>query len=171
VVAQGGSPESVMIIYDRIKLDHDAAREIIAQLQATTSRAWKTRRELFDRLKLDMWVHHKIEEAVFYSHLRAGNEMHAEAMEALNEHHTANGLFEELDTFPVDSEEWLMKFKALSELVDHHMQEEETDFFKSARRILPSAAAQLMGERFDSRKKVVLAALTPLDVDKELETA
>jgi hypothetical protein len=122
VVAQGGSPESVMIIYDRIKLDHDAAREIIAQLQATTSRAWKTRRELFDRLKLDMWVHHKIEEAVFYSHLRAGNEMHAEAMEALNEHHTANGLFEELVTFPVDSEEWLMKFKALSELVDLHVE-------------------------------------------------
>jgi hypothetical protein len=153
-----------MDIYERIKQDHDAAREVIAKIKETTSRAWKTRRELFDHLKLDMWVHHKVEEAVFYSHLRAGKEMHGEAMEAVNEHHTANGLFEELDTFPVDSEEWLMKFKALSELVDHHMKEEEEDFFKKAKKVIPKNIAEMMGQRFDQRKKVVMAALTPLDV-------
>ncbi len=160
-----------MLIYDRIRQDHDEAREMIARLKDTTSRAWKARRDLFDRLKLEMWVHHKVEEAVFYAHLRAGDDMHGEAMEALNEHHTANGLFEELDTFPVDSEEWLMKFKALSELVDHHMTEEEDEFFKTARRIIPTDVAELMGERFDARKKVVLAALKPLDVAAEMEKA
>jgi hemerythrin-like domain-containing protein len=154
-------------IYDRITQDHDAAREVIGQIKETTSRAVKTRKELFDHLKLDMWVHHKVEEAVFYSYLRAGKEMHGEAMEAINEHHTANGLFEELDTFPVDSEEWLMKFKALSELVDHHMKEEEEDFFKKAKKVLSKEQAELMGQRFDQRKKVVMAALMPLDV-KEL---
>lgn len=159
-----------MNIYDRIKQDHDAARDVIAKLKASTPRAWKTRRELFDHLKLDMWVHHKVEEAVFYSHLRAGDDMHGEAMEAYNEHHMANGVFEELDTFPVDSEEWGMKFKALSELVEHHMKEEEEDFFKKAKKVIPKEIADLMGERFDQRKRVVMAALMPLDVKEMAKT-
>lgn len=158
-----------MNIYDRIKQDHDAAREVIAKLKESTPRAWKTRRELFDHLKLDMWVHHKVEEAVFYSHLRAHDDMHGEAMEAYNEHHMANGVFEELDTFPVDSEEWGMKFKALSELVEHHMEEEENDFFKKARKLLSKEVADLMGERFDQRKRVVMAALMPLDVKEAVK--
>lgn len=158
-----------MNIFDRIKQDHDAARDVIEKLKATTPRAWKTRRELFDKLKIDMWAHHKIEEAVFYSHLRAGKDMHGEAMEAYNEHHMANGVFEELDTFPVDSEEWMMKFKALCELVEHHMKEEEEDFFPAAKKIIPKEVAALMGEAFDRRKEAVLAAMRPLDVERAME--
>ena len=160
-----------MNIFDRIKQDHDEAREIIEKLKATTPRAEKTRRQLFDDLKLEMWVHHKVEEAVFYSFLRETKDMHGEAMEAYNEHHMANGVFEELDTFPVDSEEWGMKFKALSELVTHHMDEEEKDFFPMAKKLIKPDMAKLMGERFDARKRVVLAALQPLNMKAEMEKA
>lgn len=160
-----------MNIFDRIKQDHDHTREVIEKLKATTARAQKTRRELFDDLKLEMWVHHKVEEAVFYAFLRESKDMHGEAMEAYNEHHMANGVFEELDTFPVDSEEWGMKFKALCELVEHHMKEEEEDFFPAARKLISADIAKLMGERFDARKRVVLAALRPLDVETEVEKA
>lgn len=151
-----------MNIYSRIKKDHDEAREIIAALKDSTPRAFKKRRELFDKLKLDMWAHHKVEEAVFYAHLRDDTKMSGEAYEALNEHHVANGLLEELDTFPVDSEEWGVKFATLAELIDHHMKEEENDFFPAAREILSDDVAKLMGERFEARKKVVLAAITPM---------
>ena len=160
-----------MDIFERIKLDHDEAREVMGKLKETTPRAEKTRRQLFDQLKLDMWVHHKVEEAVLYSHLRGSSEMHGEAMEAYNEHHMANGVFEELDTFPVNSEEWGMKFKALCELVEHHMDEEEEDFFPAAKKLIPADVAKLMGDRFDSRKRIVMAALEPLDVKAELEKA
>lgn len=160
-----------MNIFDRIKQDHDAAREVIEKLKATTPRAHKTRTELFNHLKIDMWVHHKVEEAVFYSYLRAGKDMHGEAMEAYNEHHMANGVFEELDTFPVDSEEWGMKFKALCELVEHHMKEEERDFFPAAKKIIPADIAKLMGAEFDARKLSVVASLESLDVKAAMEKA
>ncbi len=160
-----------MNIYDRIKQDHDAARKVITQLKATTPEEGKQRQKLFDHLKIEMWVHHKVEEAVFYSYLRAGDDMHGEAMEAYNEHHMANGVFEELDTFPVDSEEWGMKFKALCELVEHHMDEEEEDFFPEARKTISDEVADLMGEEFDSRKAAALAALAPLKVSKQMEKA
>lgn len=156
-----------MNIFDRIKQDHDAARDVISQLKDTTERAEKTRQKLFDHFKLDMWVHHKVEEAVFYSILRGTKDMHADAMEAYNEHHMANGMIEELDTFPVNSEEWHVKFKALTELVEHHMEEEEEDFFPAAKKLLNKETQDLMGERFDQRKKVVMAALAPLELENE----
>lgn len=155
-----------MNIFDRIKQDHDEAREVMSKLKDTTERAKKTRQDLFNHFKLDMWVHHKVEEAVFYSILRETKEMHGDSMEAYNEHHIANGMIEELDTFPVDSEDWLVKFKALTELVEHHMDEEEEEFFPTAKKLLDKETQDLMGERFDQRKKVVMAALAPLEVEK-----
>lgn len=151
-----------MDIYERIKADHDQARELMASLGDTTARAVKTRKAAFETFKLDMWAHHKVEEAVFYAFLLEGTDMRGDSFEALNEHHVANGLIEELDTIPVDSEEWGMKFKALCELVSHHIDEEEKDFFPKARKIIPADVATLMGERFDDRKAAVLAAISPM---------
>ena len=159
-----------MDIFDRIKQDHDHAREVMKKIKESTARAEKTRLKLFGEFKLDMWAHHKVEEAVFYSYLRDDTKMSDDSYEALNEHHVANGLLEELDTFPVDSDEWGVKFGALSELVEHHMDEEEDDFFPKAKKLLSKEQAALMGKRFDARKKVVLAAIMPLD-ESELESA
>ena len=159
-----------MNIFDRIKQDHDHARELMEKLKETTPRAEKTRRKLFDEFKLEMWVHHKVEEAVFYDFLRDDTKMSKDSYEALNEHHVGNGLLEELDTFPVNSEEWGVKFGAMSEMIEHHMEEEEEDFFPKAKKMLSKDQVELMGERFDSRKKVVLAALTPLK-ESEIEAA
>jgi hemerythrin-like domain-containing protein len=159
-----------MNIFDRIKKDHDDAREVMSKLKDTTARAEKTRLELFTTFKNDMWAHHKVEEAVFYSFLRDDTEMSKDSYEALNEHHVANGLLEELDTFPVTSEEWGVKFGALSEIIEHHMDEEEDDFFPTAKKLLSKETADLMGARFDARKKVVLAAIMPMD-EKEFEAA
>ena len=157
-----------MDIYARIKQDHDHAREVMEKIKDTTARAEKTRLKLFGEFKLDMWAHHKVEEAVFYSFLRDDTSMSKDSYEALNEHHVANGLLEELDTFPGDSEEWGVKFGALSELIEHHIDEEEKDFFPKAKKLLSKEQANLMGSRFDARKKVVLAAIMPMSED-ELE--
>ncbi len=153
-----------MNIYDRIKQDHDDARELMAEIKDTSDQAVKTRRRLFDRFKREMWVHHKLEEAVFYNTLSRHRETRDEAFEAVNEHHVANGLLEELDSVPVDSPEWASKFGVLTELVEHHMDEEEEETFAEAREVLDKEAAETMGEKFDSRKKVVMAAMEPLDL-------
>jgi len=153
-----------MNIYDRIKKDHDEARELMSEIKETSDQAVKTRQRLFDRFKREMWVHHKLEEAVFYNTLAKSRQTRDEAFEAINEHHVANGLLEELDSVPVDSPEWASKFGVLSELVEHHMDEEEEETFAEARELLNDEDAETMGEKFDSRKKVVIAAMQPLDL-------
>jgi Hemerythrin HHE cation binding domain len=153
-----------MKIYDRIKQDHDEARELMSRIKDTSERAAKTRQKLFNTFKIEMWVHHKVEEAVFYTTLAKRRKTRAEAFEAINEHHVANGLLEELDSMPVDSAEWASKFGVLCELIEHHMEEEEDETFGEARETLSDDDAEAMGKSFDSRKKVVLAAMQPLEL-------
>ncbi len=96
--------------------------------------------------------------------------MSNDSYEALNEHHVANGILEELDTFPVNSDEWGVKFGALTELIEHHIKEEEDDFFPKAKKLLSKEQAKLMGESFDARKNAVFAAITPMN-EHELDDA
>lgn len=149
-------------IFDRIKQDHDKARELIAEIEATTDRAAKKREELFETFKLDLWSHNKVEEATFYSRLESkGDE--DESLEAKNEHHMVNSLLEELDTMPKDNKEWSQKFHSMVELLEHHMEEEEEEFFELGRKEFSKDEAEELGKRFDARKKVVMPALTPVD--------
>ena len=149
-------------IYDRIKQDHDKARDLIKQIEDTTNRAAKKRQELFDAFKLDLWSHNKVEEATFYATLEKKGDTE-ESLEAKNEHHMVNSMLEELDTMPKDNEEWGMKFHALAELLEHHMDEEEDEFFELAHKELSDEEAEELGKRFDSRKKVVVPAIEPVD--------
>tara|TARA_R110002073_G_scaffold242601_2_gene404738 strand:+ start:1486 stop:1944 length:459 start_codon:yes stop_codon:yes gene_type:complete len=149
-------------IFTRIKEDHDKARELISEIEATTDRAAKKREELFEKFKIDLWSHNKVEEATFYSKLTAkGDE--DESLEAKNEHHMVNALLEELDTMPKDNKEWAQKFHTMVELLEHHMEEEEDEFFELGRKEFSKEEAEELGKKFDARKKVVMPALSPVE--------
>lgn len=148
-------------IYARIKADHDHARELMEKIVDTNNSAEKTRRRLFDEFKIDIWTHHKVEEATFYAQLRKEGE-DEEAFEAYNEHHMANNLVEELATMAMMNDPWLQKFKTLKELLEHHMEEEEEEFFEIARKEIDPARAEALGQWFDERKRAAAEAITPI---------
>ncbi|MGJ3230572.1 MAG: hemerythrin domain-containing protein [Oceanicaulis sp.] len=148
-------------IYKEIKADHDHARDLMGRIMDTSNQASKQRAELFEEFKLDMWSHNKIEEALLYQPLREAKETRGEAMEALNEHHVAGGLIEELDAMPKDSDAWIGKFSALKDMIEHHMQEEENEVFPDAKNVIKEDRAEELGDKFQSRKNVVVPALKP----------
>lgn len=148
-------------IYQEIKADHDKARDLMGKIMDTSNQASKQREELFEQFKLDMWSHNKIEEALLYQPLREAKETRGEAMEALNEHHVAGGLIEELDAMPKDSEAWIGKFSALKDMLEHHMDEEENEVFSDAKNVIKEERAEELGDKFQSRKNVVVPALKP----------
>ncbi|GJL98197.1 MAG: hypothetical protein DHS20C06_20140 [Hyphobacterium sp.] len=148
-------------IFDRIKKDHDAARALVDEIEATTDKAGKQREALFETFKIELWTHNKVEEATFYARLESKGE-EDESLEAKNEHHMLNSLIEELDTMPKDNVEWGQKFHALAELLSHHMDEEEEEFFELGRKEFSESEAEKLGEQFDTRKKAVKPALAPV---------
>jgi hemerythrin-like domain-containing protein len=152
----------IMDIYAQLKSDHDQLKRFLSWIEDAGDRAVKKRETLFQEFKLALLVHSKVEEAVFYSQIKFYPELKTLELEAENEHRIAALLLDELNTMPKDSPEWAAKFVLLKEMLEHHIEEEEKEIFKKARRILSTELVQDLGDRMQNRSQLVRAALEPI---------
>jgi len=139
-----------------LKHDHDEVEAIFKKLEPTTERAVKTREELFAKLKRELDVHSHIEEQIFYPVLKKESETREITLEGYEEHHVIKMLLGELEVMPVGSEQWAAKLKVLQENVEHHVEEEEDDMFKSAREVLSKEQLNELGARMEAEKTRML---------------
>src|SRR5215213_5155810 len=79
--------------------------------------------------------HAAVEEQVFYPALRqADEELEAEVLEALEEHHAAKLTLAELEKLPPTAERFRAKMLVLISSVREHVEEEEGQLFDHARK-------------------------------------
>jgi len=148
---------------DAIKLltqDHRTVRELLTQLEATTTRAVKKRADLLSEIAVQLKAHTTIEEELFYPAFRAAGDKSDDAMmyfEALEEHRAAGDLvLPDLQGTPTDSEKFSGRAKVLKELVEHHADEEEKEMFKRAKKLMDTAELKTLGEQMETRKAELL---------------
>jgi iron-sulfur cluster repair protein YtfE (RIC family) len=146
-----------MNAFELLKEDHERVSAIFEKLEPTTERALKTREELFARLKTELQHHTQIEEQIFYPALKQEEETREITLEGLEEHNVVKTLLEEMESMPVDSEEWTAKLSVLKENVEHHVEEEEGKMFPKARQALPKEIIDALGERMEAAKKRMAA--------------
>jgi hypothetical protein len=136
-----------------LKNDHEKVSSIFEKLEETTEGAEKTREELFTQLKQELDVHAHIEETIFYPVLKKSEETRDITMEGIQEHHVVKLLLRELDAMGVGTETWTAKLKVLKENVEHHVEEEEDDMFKSAREVLSKEQLEELGALMEREKE------------------
>jgi hemerythrin superfamily protein len=148
---------------DAIKLltqDHRTVRELLTQLEATTTRAVKKRADLLSEIAVQLKAHTTIEEELFYPAFKAAGDKSDDAMmyfEALEEHRAAGDLvLPDLQGTPTDSEKFSGRAKVLKELVEHHADEEEKEMFKRAKKLMDTAELKTLGEQMETRKAELL---------------
>src|SRR4030095_13363543 len=100
-----------------LKNDHEKVSGILEKLDQTTERAIKTREDQFARVKEELEVHSHIEETVFYPALIDDPRTRAITLGANEQHNVIKALLDEMDTIPVDTEEWTAKLKVLKDSV------------------------------------------------------
>jgi iron-sulfur cluster repair protein YtfE (RIC family) len=142
-----------MNVFELLKSDHEKVAGIFEKLGETTERAEKTREELFARLKEELDIHAHIEETLFYPVIRREAETRAITLEGFEEHHVIKLLLRELSAMQPTSEQWTAKLKVLKENVEHHVEEEEGDMFKSAREVLTAEQIESIGAQMEEEKK------------------
>src|SRR6185436_1921747 len=147
-----------MNAFTLLKDDHEKVAGILEKIDETTERAIKGREELFTQLKSELEIHTRIEEEILYPTLEEYEETRAISLEAYEEHAVVKQLLKELSSQPKDDEQWTAKFTVLKENIEHHVEEEEGEMFKKARKVLSEDEIETLGNRLQEAKKQNRAA-------------
>ena len=138
-----GAPDAITLLED----DHRRMEALLAQGEDTTERAVSGRTELLTTLTAELNLHELIEEQVLYPALKAHPEAREIVLEGYQEHHVADLIVKELHEVAKDDERWGAKFKVLKENIEHHIEEEEGEMFRTARAVLGADELQALGAR------------------------
>ena len=136
-----------------LKTDHDKVKKLLNELETTTERGVKTRSELFATIKGELTVHEAIEEEIFYPELKAHPKAKDVVLEGFQEHHVVDLLMGELESLDVSDEAWGAKAIVMKENIEHHIEEEEGEMFKVARRVFDADELEDLGKRMAARKE------------------
>lgn len=136
-----------------LKKDHKEVRALFKDFQspkATTAQKGKIVKKIIELLT----VHTYIENEVMYPQVRRLlPDLEDDVLESYEEHHVADVLVMELSMMRPSDERFDAKTTVLIENVQHHMEEEEQDWFPKVRDGLGRKALQEMGEQLLAAKK------------------
>jgi hemerythrin superfamily protein len=146
---------------DLLKRQHKDVKTLFKKIERAESA--RERRQLLNEVAGRLEGHTVIEEEIFYPAVRGLETSKAEEMvlEAYEEHHVVKLVLAELPRVNPEDERFAAKMTVLSELVEHHAEEEEKAMFKLAQKLgkdeLESLGEQ-MEERFEALRQRSSAA-------------
>ena len=80
-------------------------------------------------------------------------------LEGYQEHHVVDLLMSELEELDVTDETWGAKALVMKENIEHHIEEEEGEMFKTARSVFDAAELDALGDRMAARKETAAKEL------------
>jgi hemerythrin superfamily protein len=134
---------------DLLKKQHRQVEKLFKQCE--NAKQPRQRRELMDQIVEMLKLHTQIEEEIFYPAVRELGTSKAEEMidEAFEEHHVVDLVLAELPKVDPDDERFEAKITVLSELVDHHVEEEEGEMFPMAEKKLGAERVKELGQQME----------------------
>ncbi len=134
-------------ILELIKIDHRLLRESIPVLKSEDALASEKKKQL-ERFLFNLSVHAKTEEKTLYNALNDLKALRPMILEGYEEHNIADHLSVELTAltaFSVWSDETEAKAKVLAELIEHHLDEEESELFPKIKTYLTKTELENLG--------------------------
>jgi hypothetical protein len=139
--------------------DHRKVEELFKAFEEAGDDSRK--QEIVRQISMELQVHMALEEELFYP---ASREFVEEDMvnEAVVEHQAAKDLMSQLEGMSPSDEMYDAKVKVLQEQIEHHVEEEEGEFFPECRKsdmdlvevgeAMRARKAELMGGRTDAKQ-------------------
>jgi len=140
---------------DLLKADHERAKGILSQLSESTERGVKKRTELLNKLEMEISIHTRLEEEILYPAYKkaGGKEQDVMYYEAKEEHRTVDSLvLPDLKHTDPSTPEFAGRVKVVKELLEHHIEEEETEMFPQAKKLLGKAELEELGTQMETLK-------------------
>ena len=113
-----------MTIFEALREDHGIQRDLLEQLMQTSGDS-EERERLYRRLRSELQYHAAAEERALYIPMMEIDLTQQKARHSVAEHHEIDEQIEALDAIDLASPAWLTHARKLSDLVIHHLDEEE----------------------------------------------
>ncbi|HET9241606.1 MAG TPA: hemerythrin domain-containing protein [Oligoflexus sp.] len=147
--------EPVINAIQLLRQQHRELEALLAELETTTPKLIKKREDLVRQLVISLEAHTWIEEKILYP---AGLEVDpAMTFEAFEEHSLIQFMLHKIVDTEAEDEAFLPRVKVLKEIVEHHVREEEEEYFaRLQNKLSPRRLADIgieMHDEFASRTK------------------
>jgi hemerythrin-like domain-containing protein len=154
-----------------LKNEHQEIRKQFRAFEKAGDRAFATKGRLVDRIIELLTIHTYIENEVMYPRVRELlPEVEDDVLESYEEHHVADVLVMELSTMKPDDERFTAKTTVLIESVEHHMEEEEKEWFPKVRAGLGRNQLQDLGRQMiQAREKAPRRPSQPSALKKTVD--
>ena len=142
--------------------EHEKVRDTLAAMEQSTPRAAKKRHRLLQTLKKALLPHMAGEEKIVYKAVRKAcrNDEQAEIiLEGYEEHRHAQRALQRLERAAPDSAEWITRLKVLKELVEHHIDDEESELFDLAHDLLGTDGLEQLQADYSAKEEKKLATI------------
>ena len=133
---------------DLLKSQHEEVKALFKKIEKATARAQKVK--LFDELAAKLCGHDAIERELFYPACEKVMGMTDLLGEALVEHGVVEFSLYQADQAR-QAKDFAFKCQVLSEIVEHHVQEEEEDFFPKVEKALGKEKLVQLGAQMKAR--------------------
>jgi hemerythrin superfamily protein len=134
--------------------DHETVDRALEQIR-TGNTGSKTRGEVVAEVVRDLSVHAAIEEQILYPIVREFMPDHeTEILEDLEEHHVMKILIKELADMRTDDDRFIAKVIVLSEIIEHHVDEEESELFPAMEQRFDEDELEDLGASLEKAKSM-----------------
>jgi hemerythrin-like domain-containing protein len=136
-----------------LKNDHKEIKKLFRQFEAAGDNANKKTGDIAQRILEALTVHTYIEnEAMYPTVRRLLPDLEDDILESYEEHHVADVLCMELASMKPSDERFDAKVTVLIELVEHHIEEEEEEWFPKVREGLGRKKLQEIGIDLEAKR-------------------
>ena len=134
--------------------DHKEAKLLFEKFDALSDRSKSSKKKIADEVCQALSVHAQLEEEIFYPAVR-GAIKDADLMdEAVVEHASAKDLIAQIQDMDPGDDLYDAKIKVLSEQIEHHVKEEESEMFPKVKKTTLDFAE--LGRKMLTRKSELL---------------
>ena len=145
-----------MDILDQIREDHEQVNDTLEELIQGGGGRGKQSASI-SKLRGALLSHAKAEEAVLYPPSMENDEARAHMLKAVEEHHVIEMVLGAIGEGADDQERTVAKLSVLRDIVEHHVDEEESETFDFAHEMFEDEELDEMGERFMKEKEKRMA--------------
>lgn len=135
-----------------LKADHRAVEKLFSQFEKAKGEERKL--QIFQQIAMELKVHTQIEEEILYPQSRDVLDEEDLVNEAIVEHQAAKDLMAQIEAMQPSDEMYEAKVTVLREMIEHHVEEEEKEYFPQLQKSEMDTTA--VGEQLMARKQELM---------------